>query len=95
MRDYIRAGPRRLLGTVAEALRDPVEIALPGVLAPTLVVRGDRDPIAPQEWIEAMVALLSHARIAVVPGAGHAANYSAPGRLAGLIETFIAGPAAV
>jgi 2-hydroxy-6-oxonona-2,4-dienedioate hydrolase len=46
-RDYRDAGVRRVLATFGEALRDRIELNLPRVMAPTLVVRGARDPIVP------------------------------------------------
>ncbi|HYF62888.1 MAG TPA: alpha/beta fold hydrolase [Herpetosiphonaceae bacterium] len=88
--DDLRAGPRRILATLRHALADPVEDRLPLVAQPALVVRGDRDPVAPQAWAERMAAALPAGRLAVLPGAPHAANYSAPRALAAAVGPFLA-----
>lgn len=86
LRDYARMGPQRILATARFALADPLLDKLPRVAAPTLVVRGERDPIAPQAWIERMAALLPDGRVAVVPGAPHAAHWGAADAVARLVE---------
>ena len=47
LRDVRDAGLRRVAGTLAHAVRDPIESKLPLVKAPTLVTRGAKEPIAP------------------------------------------------
>jgi pimeloyl-ACP methyl ester carboxylesterase len=89
LRDYARAGFRRSLQTFRFALADRIEDKLPFVQAPTLVVRGSRDTIVPQHWAEEATNLLPSARLAVIPGAPHCVNYSAPGPFARLISKFL------
>jgi 2-hydroxy-6-oxonona-2,4-dienedioate hydrolase len=67
-----------------EMLRDPVETKLARVQAPTLVVRGTRDPIVPRAWAEEVAAGLPHGRLVEVTGSAHAVNYAAPEALARL-----------
>jgi 2-hydroxy-6-oxonona-2,4-dienedioate hydrolase len=74
----------------AEMLRDPVETKLPHVQAPTLVVRGARDPIVPRAWAEEVAATLPHGHLAEVAGAPHAVNYAAPDELVRLTLEFLA-----
>jgi len=93
-RDYLAAGPRRLAGTFRHLLADPVERKLPHLRAPTAVVRGGRDPIAPRPWVREVAALLPDGRFAEVPGAGHALNYSAPAELGGIVLALLAERAA-
>jgi pimeloyl-ACP methyl ester carboxylesterase len=76
--DYLRAGPQRVIGTAQAMLRDSVVAKLPLVRQPTVVVRGERDPICPQAWAEEAVRRLPRGRLVVVPGAAHVVNYSAP-----------------
>jgi 2-hydroxy-6-oxonona-2,4-dienedioate hydrolase len=85
-RDYLRTGPRRALTTTRMALADPLEDKLTRVAAPTLVVRGEHDPIAPQAWAERMVDLLPDGRAVVIPGAAHAAHWSAADAVARHVE---------
>jgi 2-hydroxy-6-oxonona-2,4-dienedioate hydrolase len=71
LRDYRDAGPRRVLATYRLALRDPVEAKLPGVAAPTLVVRGPDDPIVSQAWAETVAGLLPAGELVVTDAGAH------------------------
>lgn len=88
--DYLRAGPRRTLLTLRHALAHRVERLLPLVAAPCLVVRGGRDPIAPQAWCEAVARALPRGELLVVPGAPHVVNYVCPDALVAATEAFLA-----
>jgi pimeloyl-ACP methyl ester carboxylesterase len=88
--DYLVCGPRRFVATFRAMLDDPIEHNLPHLHTPTIVVRGSHDPIAPHDWAERVAARLPHGRLAEVPGAGHALNYSAPRELADIVRTLIA-----
>ena len=90
LRDFALAGPRRALGTFRHALADRIEDKLPGVRAPTLVVRGEWDPIAPQGWAERAAGLLPRGRLLVIPGGPHCVNYSTPRAFARVVRTFLA-----
>lgn len=88
--DYARFGPRRFVATARAALADRIEEKLPRIEAPALVIRGEHDTLAPQGWCEEAAALLPNGRpLAVVPGAAHAAHYSAPGPAASLVRSFL------
>lgn len=87
--DYLRAGPRRMWHTLLDALASPVEDQLAQLDAPTLVVRGGRDAIVSQEWVEKVATLLPHGHLAIIPDAPHAANYNAPEQLAALVTMFL------
>jgi pimeloyl-ACP methyl ester carboxylesterase len=57
---------------------------------PTLVVRGSRDPIVPQRWVEEVVTLLPDGELAVIENGTHATNYSTPDALSQIASAFIA-----
>lgn len=88
-REYLAAGFRRTLRTVQYALDDPIEEELPQLHIPVLVVRGSRDPICTQRWVEEVAALLPNSQLAVISGAAHAVNYNAPQELASLVRCFL------
>jgi hypothetical protein len=88
VRDVHDAGPRRVVGTLAHALRDPIEDKLPVVRAPTLVTRGSTEPIVPMAWAQAATRLLPLSELAVVPGP-HNANYGGADHLAELVLAFL------
>jgi pimeloyl-ACP methyl ester carboxylesterase len=87
LRDYVRMGPRRILTTARAALAYPMAEKLPLVCQPTLIVRGARDPIVSQPWVERMTALLPAGRIAIIAGP-HAAHWGAADAVARLVEEF-------
>lgn len=87
--EYIRSGLVRTLRTTRSMLDDRIERKLPHVRAPTLIVRGGRDPIVPQRWAERAVALLPHGELAVVPEGAHAVPYDAPRQLAEAVRSFL------
>jgi len=62
------------------------------IAAPALLLAGDRDLSTPLEWAQAQAARMPHARLVVVPGAGHSVLSRAQdprGRRA--VATFLAG----
>lgn len=89
LRGLCEAGLARAWQTSRYALENRIEENLPRLLAPALVVRGTRDPIAPQAWAERVARLLPRGWLAVVTGGAHALNYSAPHELTSLIRKFI------
>ena len=86
--DYARMGPRRFARTAHYALRHVMEDRLPLVTAPTLVLRGTHDQFASQAWCERATELLPLGSLAVLDG-GHAVHYSAPGRVAAIVRSFL------
>ncbi len=88
-RDWLVAGPRRMVATTRYTFAHHIEDRLPGVHHPVLVVRGGRDPIVPQGWTEHVTALLPRGVLEVVPGGSHAMVYSDPSRLAERTLAFV------
>lgn len=89
LRDYARAGLGRAWRTARIALEDRIETKLPGIGQPTLIVRGTKDSLVPQTWAEEACRLLPHGRLVVIPGCGHALNYSAPLELVRVVRPFL------
>jgi 2-hydroxy-6-oxonona-2,4-dienedioate hydrolase len=87
--DYRAAGVRRAWSTIQMALKDRIEDKLPYVYAPTLVVRGDKDPLVPQQWAERAATLMPRGALCIIPGAAHTLNYSAPEQFAAAIRPFL------
>lgn len=84
----VKSGPAGFV----EMVRDTVEEKLARVEAPTLVVRGARDPIVPRPWAEEVAVRLPRGRLVEVPGVPHAVNYTAPDVLARLTLDFLREP---
>jgi len=89
LREYTAAGIRRTIRTLRDAFQDRMEEHLPSVQIPTLVVRGARDPIVPQEWAEEVARLLPKSQFVMIPGAAHAVNFNSPRKLVDVIRAFL------
>jgi pimeloyl-ACP methyl ester carboxylesterase len=87
--DYVKAGIRRIRATIRMAIQDRIEDKLPGIAAPTLVVRGGNDPLVPQRWAEEVARRLPRGELLVLPGLGHTINYSAPKELVTAVRPFL------
>ncbi|MET9324197.1 alpha/beta fold hydrolase [Streptomyces sp. NPDC003038] len=89
--DYLLTGPLRCALSFRHSLRDAAESFEGNLLqvhAPTLVVRGTGDTIASDAWARHVARLVGDGRAVEVPGAAHAAHYSAPDAVATLIGEF-------
>ncbi|WP_030019708.1 alpha/beta fold hydrolase [Streptomyces monomycini] len=92
--DYLVTGLLRCAASFHRSLRDAAEsfeVNLSHVRAPTLVVRGAGDTIASGTWTRRVAGLVADGRAEELPGAAHAAHYSAPDAMAALIEKFTVG----
>lgn len=86
---YEKCGIPRALITFHYSLVDPVEDKLPSVRAPTLVIRGEKDPICRQEWAEKVTRLLPRGELTVIPDVAHTLCYTSPVPLAGAALDFL------
>lgn len=89
LRDYWAAGLRRTFRTLRLAQQEPVRQRLARMPAPTLVVRGEHDSIAPQRWAEEAARLLPDGRLVVIRGAAHATNFDASQALAAVVRRWV------
>jgi 2-hydroxy-6-oxonona-2,4-dienedioate hydrolase len=87
-RDYRRMG-KRLLRELRFMLWDPVEVKLPDIVVPTLLVRGAKDRVASQQWLDEVARLVRADRVVVIPRRGHALSYSAARELVSAIVPFL------
>ncbi|MGY1763280.1 alpha/beta fold hydrolase [Geodermatophilus sp. SYSU D00779] len=88
--EYLSTGMARMVQQLVRSADDPVELRLPDVVAPTLVVRGRHDRALSQEWAEQVTRLLPDGRLVAIEGAAHNAHYSAPDVSARLVDAFLA-----
>jgi pimeloyl-ACP methyl ester carboxylesterase len=92
--DYLRMAPR-LLHELQAMRAHCIEQDVRRLTVPVLFVRGARDAVAPQGWIEALAARTPESRTAVIERYGHAVHYSAADRLVQAIEDFLMQPASM
>lgn len=86
--DYARLGPR-LLPELRFLVRDRIEEKLQLVTAPTMLLRGEKDAVAPRCWLNELARLVSAKRITEIPDWGHAVHYSAAHDLTNAITPFL------
>lgn len=76
--DYLGNGPFRMIETFLKAVEHDMLLRVKCIDQPCLVMRGERDPIASQQWIEALASKMRNAEWRTIPNAGHALNYNSP-----------------
>ena len=89
VRDYLRFGVLQSWSLFQAMTRYPTLERVAGLVMPTLVIAGDRDPLVQVERV-GVFAGLPHVDAVKVSGA-HALNFSAPELVAGLIDAHVHG----
>ncbi|WP_411720816.1 alpha/beta fold hydrolase [Mycetocola sp.] len=88
--DYIRSGIRWYLTELPVMLGYPTQERLPLVSVPVLVLRGERDPIAPHGWSARLTATAHNGRLVEVPGAAHVVQHTRAAQVAEILAEFAA-----
>lgn len=78
MRDLFRAGPAALAKTFARLLRDDARPLMRKLTMPVQLIWGERDPLVPLTYARQMLALIPHAKLHVIPRAGHVPMWENP-----------------
>lgn len=91
MGDALRAGPRNLLISSRDLLRDSVQDILPDIHVRTLVIWGARDALVPVEVGRALARALPGSELHVIPRAGHVVMVDAARTFNALVIDFMAG----
>jgi pimeloyl-ACP methyl ester carboxylesterase len=90
VRDGLRPNIRQLLAAARSVLSDRMELRLPAIEQPTVVVHGERDGFVSREWAQKVAALLPNGRLVVVPGQPHAVHFTKPALVAGIVRDLVA-----
>jgi pimeloyl-ACP methyl ester carboxylesterase len=86
-REYLRGGPHLIRKIRATVVHEP-EKAFAAVHCPTLLLRGERDLLAPRSWCRKIVDLIPGAEMHEIPGHGHSTLISDTSDAAPLIQAF-------
>ena len=89
--DSLRAGPRTLLRAARDLIAEDIRDDLRAVSAPTLLVWGSRDALVPPSLGPLMRRELPDARLLLLPGAGHVAQYDRHQEFNAATLAFLAG----
>jgi pimeloyl-ACP methyl ester carboxylesterase len=92
LHDALRAGPLGLWSGARIATLTPLCDALEQVAAPTLVVLGERDTLAPAVHVCTCTAALPRVRVEVLPRTGHVPMVERPDELSRLLREFLTAP---
>lgn len=87
--DYLRATLWTEWHTLKKALRSDAEDVARQIPVPTLVVRGERDPVITQAWAERLTELIPDAQLRIVEGGTHGVPGQSPDRLGEVIREFL------
>lgn len=79
--DYLRSFVP-YIRTLPSMVNHRLEDALPQVSCPVVLIRGERDPIVPLDWLERLAAANSNSTIVEVPGVPHVLMHSRPAETA-------------
>jgi pimeloyl-ACP methyl ester carboxylesterase len=82
--------PARMLQVLRRAIDDAIEDKLPALSCPVLLVRGERDRLAPSDWLDELQRQRPDAELVVIPDAAHTVVYTHPIQLARAIDDFAA-----
>ncbi|MBS9404080.1 alpha/beta fold hydrolase [Halomonas sp. TRM85114] len=88
MADYWRMGTRLWPEAIA-MLHDPVIEKLSCVEQPVLLIRGQRDTITPQRWLDQVSQMTGAERVVIIPKWGHSVIYSAPDAVVAELRAFL------
>lgn len=91
LRDDMRAGVPRIWRAARSAIDDDIYLWAPAVRHPTLILRGTDDPLFPAASARRLARQMPNAIVAELPGAPHAANYSAPEAVVAAALEFLEG----
>ncbi|SFU91589.1 alpha/beta fold hydrolase [Halomonas korlensis] len=88
MAGYWRMGTRLWPEAIA-MFHDPVVEKLSCIEQPVLLVRGQRDTIAPQRWLDQASQMTGAERVVTIPNWGHNVIYSAPDAVVAELRPFL------
>lgn len=91
--DTLRAGPRTLIRAARDLISQDIRDDLRAVTSPTLLVWGTRDALVPPSMGPLMRRELPDARLLLLPGAGHVAQYDRHQEFNAAALAFLAGEA--
>jgi pimeloyl-ACP methyl ester carboxylesterase len=83
--ELARIGPMRMAALLRRSVHDPVEAKLSDLRCAALLIRGERDRVAPATWLERMGRQIPDACIVTLAGSAHTVVYTDPRTLADLV----------
>jgi pimeloyl-ACP methyl ester carboxylesterase len=91
--DTLRAGPFTILSAARSLLAEDIRAELREIVAPTLLIWGERDALVSPSLGPLAQAEIADAHLLLLPGAGHVAQYDRPNQFNAATLAFLAGEA--
>jgi pimeloyl-ACP methyl ester carboxylesterase len=92
--EYLKCGPRRYLATLPSMLAYDTDAAAASVAVPTMLIRGEKDPICRRPWARRLAARLAIGGLIEIPGGRHNCHTTHPRAVASAILTAVLEPRA-
>jgi pimeloyl-ACP methyl ester carboxylesterase len=89
--DYLRMGLDRLRAELGHMLAHRIEMLLPRIGVPALVLRGRWDRVSPGPWARQVADLLPHGALTEIGWGGHAVHFSRPRAVARALLGWLEG----
>lgn len=87
---YVRTGPLWFVRKLRPTLAHRIEDCLPRIHLPALVLRGEEDPVCPNEWARELAALLPDGELRELADRGHEALISSGEPVARIVADWVA-----
>lgn len=88
--DYLRVGTLRMLRSLRQAKNSNAREVLVAITQPTLILRGDQDPLVSHSWAEGLTDIVPSASLVTVADAPHGLAYSSVDHFVSAVRTFLA-----
>jgi pimeloyl-ACP methyl ester carboxylesterase len=88
-RDLFRAGPTAVAVAFARLLRDDARPLMRNLTMPVLLLWGEHDPLVPLTYAKQMLEVMPHAKLRVIPRAGHVPMWENPRDFNDALLTFL------
>ena len=92
VREYLAAGPARVVSTYRHALRDDIALRMARLRAPVLVVRATEDRFVTPSWAKALAISAPKGTYVELAGVDHDGQYNAPGPVADTVARYLEAP---
>lgn len=89
LKDYLQMGIVRFLKTARFMVNDAIEDSLSRSAVPVLFIRGEKDKIVPQPWLDFLLTVTPHSTSSIHAGAPHNLHYTNARHVANDIEAFV------
>lgn len=89
LRDLFDMGIGRAFETAHEMMVYQLRDTLPRITARTLVIRGSRDFLVSQKWVEEIAATIADSKLEIVENGPHNINFSTPEKFAPALLEFL------